>query len=369
MTQTHEEKTPVQKQAPFGFRVLSGDDILTLPKPVWRVAGVLPESGIAVIYGPSKIGKSFLVLSLALAIAQGDEWFGWQTTRCPVLYVNLESNWGLQNRLRAWMRETGHHLPDNLHFILEQFDLQTSAHLTAIIQAARTHACKVVIIDTFNRATLGIDENSSKNMGEVVKAATSIQQSIDGLVLFVAHTGKDDERGLRGHSLFFAALDAALKVGRDKTGRFLELDKVKEAEDGTICYFEIPSVVIIDQDGEPATSCIVVPIGTPQQKRDSSPLSLSKCQRYGLESFDLACKVAGVDNLHEEVWRQCFYAAYPVDSKDNSTPTGIQDSKKKAFQRATTELVKLGILSAEGKIYSRDTDPGQINGTGRDTPL
>jgi RecA-family ATPase len=40
--------------------------------------------------GPSKAGKSYLLLLLAIAIAEGRSWLGWKCTQGRVLYVNLE---------------------------------------------------------------------------------------------------------------------------------------------------------------------------------------------------------------------------------------------------------------------------------------
>ena len=42
------------------------------------------------ISGPSKAGKSFALIELSIAIAEGVKWLGWECTRGKVLYVNLE---------------------------------------------------------------------------------------------------------------------------------------------------------------------------------------------------------------------------------------------------------------------------------------
>ena len=68
----------------------------------------------------------------------------------------------------------------------------------------------VVFLDTLNRAAPTADENSSKDMGEILSAAKLLQSLINGLVVLVHHTGKDATKGLRGHSSLFAALDAAV---------------------------------------------------------------------------------------------------------------------------------------------------------------
>lgn len=54
------------------------------------IYGVLRHGHKLMLAGPSKSGKSFALISLALAIANGAEWFGQKTKKGKVLYVNLE---------------------------------------------------------------------------------------------------------------------------------------------------------------------------------------------------------------------------------------------------------------------------------------
>ncbi|MCL2123406.1 MAG: helicase RepA family protein [Desulfovibrionaceae bacterium] len=330
----------------FTYKVYSGTDILTLPRLLWRVKGVLPETGLAAIYGFTRTGKSFLALDLSLAIALGSDWFGWKTIPCPVLYVYLESSWGLQLRLKAWMQETRNAPPPNLSFIIDAFDLQNEEHRQAIIQAAPKNG--VLIIDTLNRATPGSDENSSRDMGNIIKAAAEIQAEIGGLVLFVTHSGKDTSRGIRGHTSFIAALDAAIEVDRKGDNRFLKLDKVKEGLDGLTHDFRLKPVVIgYRPDGSEITSCVVEPVIRLGQEKTLSP-----ALKYALDSFDKACAAEGKDDVHLNAWRPVFYAGHTADK---------QDTKLKSFNRGRKELVELGILAVNNDLYTRTdrTCPGQ----------
>lgn len=118
----------------------------------------------------------------------------------------------------------------------------------------------VVIIDTFNRAAPGKDENSSKDMGDVLAGMKRLQSLTEGLVLVVHHTGKDTSKGLRGHSSLHAALDGAIEVKRTAASRSWSSAKVKDGADD----FEIPFKLSIihlgfDDDGDEVTSCVAVP--------------------------------------------------------------------------------------------------------------
>ena len=64
------------------------DDLPPLAPELIR--GVLREGHKMLIVGPSKAGKSFDLIEMAIAIAEGGKWHGWQCTQGRVLYVNLE---------------------------------------------------------------------------------------------------------------------------------------------------------------------------------------------------------------------------------------------------------------------------------------
>jgi RecA/RadA recombinase len=70
----------------------------------WLVRGLLPRAELAVIYGESGSGKSFLALDLAAAITRGIEWRGRRTATGRVVYVCAEGAGGFKARLRAYAR-------------------------------------------------------------------------------------------------------------------------------------------------------------------------------------------------------------------------------------------------------------------------
>jgi len=116
----------------------------------------------------------------------------------------------------------------------------------------------VVFIDTLNRAAPTADENSSRDMGEILSAAKELQARINGLVVLVHHTGKDATKGLRGHSSLFAALDAAVEVSRDGERREWRVAKSKDGQEGDSQPFMLKVQTLgVDEYGDPVTSCTV----------------------------------------------------------------------------------------------------------------
>ena len=64
------------------------DDLPDLAPPL--INGVLRQGHKMLIAGPSKAGKSFLLIQLCISLAEGRPWLGWPCAQGKVLYVNLE---------------------------------------------------------------------------------------------------------------------------------------------------------------------------------------------------------------------------------------------------------------------------------------
>jgi len=240
------------------FKLLTADDLEALPSVPWLVRGVLPATGIAAIFGPSGCGKSFLTLDMLAAIAGGDEWFGCRVKDAPVLYIGLEGESGIAQRVKARRIKRG---PcHGLRYLLTPLDIRNKYDQAALIEVVKAAGFSggVLCIDTLNRAAPGMDENSSQDMGEVIGAAKALQAELGGLILLVHHTGKDSNKGLRGHSSLIAALDCAIEVSREDDKRSWKVFKAKDGADGKTHPFTLRVIDLgKDEDGEPVTSCVV----------------------------------------------------------------------------------------------------------------
>lgn len=319
------------------FTLLSGADVLALKSVSWRVKGILPASGLAAIFGQPGSAKTFIALDMAFAVAEGAEWFGMRTHACPVVYVNLESCGGLKKRLAAWQMDKKRSIPDAVRFVIETFHILED--VDALAQGIESGT--VVFLDTLNAAAPGLDENSSRDMGLILEAAKKLQRLTEGLVVLVHHCGKDSNKGLRGHSSLLAALDAAVEVGRNGDARYWRISKAKEAEDGTRRGFRLKTVGLgYDEDGEPEISCVVEPDNSPVQEEERP---LTPALKYALESLKATLEKQGTESVHLEKWRPVFYAGHSADKPD---------TKKKAFNRARTDLLALKRISVTDDNYS-----------------
>lgn len=243
-------------------RLLTIEGLKAIKPEPYRVRGVLPAQGVAAIYGVSGSGKSFLALDLALTVATGAAtWFGHKVRPAPVVYVALEGQTGLVNRVKAWQSKHPGADAETIKFLLGDFSLSRADSVQRLIEEVRTAVgtgC-IVVVDTLNQASPGSDENSSAEMGTVIAHANAIAKGLEGVVVLIHHAGKDTSRGMRGHSSLFAAMDSVVEVSQDKDGnRSWRATKAKDDALGAVHNFELVSVPLgSDAEGDPVNSCVI----------------------------------------------------------------------------------------------------------------
>lgn len=208
---------------------------------------------------------------MAAAIASGDNWFGHRVKRAPVVYVALEGEAGFRLRVAAWETYNCRELSAQLFFLIHQpFKLTSYTDVTEL--AAVIPPGAVIIIDTLNRSAPTANENESRDMGLILEGSKRLQSLTGGLVVLIHHTGKDETRGMRGHSSLLAAMDAAIEVSRLNEQREWTVMKSKDGQDGQSFGFRLAIEELeIDEYGEPVTSCAIEPVGASQTRSGTPP--------------------------------------------------------------------------------------------------
>jgi hypothetical protein len=233
------------------------EEIAATPVP-WLVDGILTRSGIAVCYGAPNVGKSFVMLDLAMAACGYAQTFmGRTAASCSSLYVTNEglADFGLRCNAawrHRWTHECGE-FADFMH-LGRPIDLRDKESVEAIVQAAKElsiatdEPCALIVLGTLADATPGLDENSGKEMGVVLSNVARIARQTSALVLIVHHSGKASP-GLRGHTSLLAKADTVLKVA---DGR-VTIEKARYGAKGLCVSFRlVPAgdtrVVVWDKD-------------------------------------------------------------------------------------------------------------------------
>lgn len=342
-----------EHRPPLRYRLRTADELAALPPIRWRIRGILPESGIAAVFGPSGSGKSFLVLDMLAAITEGRDWFGARTKPCPVVYLALEGEAGIAQRVQALRAHHGETL-DGFHFLTQPLSLLEQGDLADLVQAIcmADAGNGVAVVDTLNRAAPGADENSSVDMGRLIEAAKRLQAALGGLVLLVHHSGKDQSRGLRGHSSLLGAIDASIEVTRNDDRRAWRVGKAKDGRDGEEQPFRLEVVELgTDAEGETVTSCVVVPDTTAGDVKKAK-LPQGGNQKLVLDALrPLLRDSADFGKAGAPSCRPCIEleAAVPAGASVLTCPT---DKRTSRARDAITGMVARGVLGCkEGWIW------------------
>jgi putative DNA primase/helicase len=341
---------PVVPVAPIlRYQLLSDDDLRLLPPVEWRVKGVLPSHGLAVVFGPSGSGKSFLVLDMLQSLAHGRDWFGRRVKPCSATYVALEGEAGVAGRVDAYRLHYGPTSP-NIRYMVKPFNLLNADDINELAQAIKTAGNgAVVVLDTLNRATPGSDENDSKAMGQIISAAKILQDLIGGLVLLVHHTGKDASKGMRGHSSLHAALDCAIEIKRNGDHREWLVAKSKDGEDGASHPFKLEVVPLgIDSDGDAITSCVIVANQSAQAIAKKMP-TLGSNQTIALKALEEPLRESlDMDKDGAPQGKPCLLFEHALAIVAPMMPVGAKYKKQRA-KEALTGLVEKNMLGMKGE--------------------
>lgn len=261
------------------------------------VKGLLDQGAMTVLYGESNTGKTFVAMDLAFHIAAGMAWGGRRVAKMAVVYVAAEGGAGARKRAAALHARFGTKAEDvPFFFLLAPVNLlRADADLAPLIESIQAIGLVVglVVIDTLSRAMAGGDENTSTDMGAMVKHLDAVRSATGAHLLVVHHTGKDRARGARGHSLLRAATDTEIEIADGQ----IEVTKQRDIDKGFGSAFRLDVVQLgIDADGDPITSCTVrlVADGDAVEDAPSAPLT-------GKEK-EVAEAVAALEDACDGAW-------------------------------------------------------------------
>ena len=135
--------------------------------PEELIEGVLRRGHKMLISGSSKAGKSFLLMELCIAIAEGKPWLGFTCRKGRVLYVNLEIDpASCVNRFIKIYDALGYdrtHMDDIIVWNLRGHAVPLDQLVPKLIRRVRDQHLDAIIIDPIYKVITG-DENSASDM-------------------------------------------------------------------------------------------------------------------------------------------------------------------------------------------------------------
>jgi len=177
------------------------------------IENILRKGHKMLISGPSKAGKSFFLMELAMALANGQKWIGFQCQKSRVLYINFEIDGASCIHrfidIRAALKER-QHLDCSNNDNLMIWNLRGHAMPLNEMVPKITAKCKdfnldVILVDPIYKVLMG-DENNASDMGAFCNEFDKIANLLHCSVIYCHHHSK----GAQG---FKKAMDRASGSG------------------------------------------------------------------------------------------------------------------------------------------------------------
>jgi hypothetical protein len=344
-----DDPEPEQRPAQFTFTPFAQIKPDLTVRPI--IKGLLDSTALSRFYGPPSQGKTLLILDIAMHVAMRSEtWFGLKVHGGPVVYVATEGPYSLEKRVEAFRLH--HDLGDqDFPFWLvvpADFDMRERRTVDALIEHVRKHVAPdpvLLVIDTQNQAMPGTDEGA-EDIGLYTANSKYLRDELNCHVLTVHHSGKDLERGGRGHSSGLGNVDTECVVTEIK-GRGVHKMEVEKNRDGSkLCLWFERVVVDLgkDADGDTVTSVVIVQAEEP----DSAKASGAGLSGSAKTALAILRELAGATEDGKPGWDKPIPRESWKEACKGRLSATSADADRKAFDRAIKPIVDGG--------FARQTD-------------
>ena len=238
------------------YELLDIQQILDMPDPIWLLDGlILAGASVGFLTGAPASGKSFIMLSICLAVAAGKaDWFGRQLkAHGAVFYVSSEGVTDMKLRLQAWGIEHGIDIRGLPFFLLHEtinfVRVEDQAKLKRTVHSGVERAGiqpALIVVDTWSRVLAGSDENSTLDAGIAVAAIDDLKVTFKCPIAAVHHLSKACD--MRGSTVYAAAADWVISADRtenENTGNLIP-KKIKAGPDHFLIPYELKKITIGD---------------------------------------------------------------------------------------------------------------------------
>lgn len=212
------------------------------------IDGILRKSHKMLISGPSKAGKSFFLMELAVALANGDEWIGFKCRKSRVLYVNFEIDEAsclhrfleIRSAIQKRKGYLCNHMDDLLVWNLRGHAMKLGNLVPKLITKVKDLNLDVILIDPIYKVISG-DENNASDMAAFCNEFDRIANELKCSVIYCHHHSK----GAQGQK---KAMDRASGSGVFARDPDAQLDMLElETEDAQMyCDNQTASAWVIE---------------------------------------------------------------------------------------------------------------------------
>ncbi len=172
---------------------VSNGDII---KPKELVSGLIHQGTKAVLASGSKVGKTWIMLDLALSVAAGNPFLRWPTNQGKVLFINFEIQRAfIKSRIETLMQRRGVQQADNLNlWNLRGKTTNFDALIANIIRETEGKGYTLIILDPIYKAMVGKSENMASGVGELCHQLERLAERTGAAVVFAHHFTKGNSK-------------------------------------------------------------------------------------------------------------------------------------------------------------------------------
>lgn len=313
---------------------------------------IAEPGAVVLVFGPSRSGKSFLVLLEAMGLASGQSHVLGQPVRrqTDVVYLATESYGTIQNRCAAIMQEWGISAGTQVPLTVldgSNINLFDQAHKARLISSIKASgSVGLLCIDTLAKAFLFEDVNRAEEVIRAYQALADIGREIGCVIVGVHHAGKDAGSGPLGSQAWTSAFDCCVSVSANidevsgtVKNRKVNITKDKNAESGggTLCCVDIKSIPFgVNLYGEPMFIGVMV-VG--ENKAEENQFREVMANAFEIASGKINNPNAAIITDLREVFFGFF---------ENSERS--KDSIKSGWKRELDHLLKNGFTQQDGRI-------------------
>ena len=185
------------------------------------IGGILQKNTVNCIFGAPSHGKTHVILSMAIAVSVGKDWYGHEVkSKGGVLYICGEDITGALKRSYAIAKEFGAKST-------EELDLYITESAVHFMDASSVNSVKeqisllleppsLIVIDTLNRNLGDGDENNTKDMTKFFDAVDSLRVQTGATIVLVHHSSKANPEMARGSSVIFGGVHTEILINKSK---------------------------------------------------------------------------------------------------------------------------------------------------------
>ena len=209
----------IRKDAGIGASWTAADLLAAEFPPATCVVDDLVPNGLTILAGRPKIGKSWMLLQIAIACGTGGMVLGRKVQRCKVLVLALEDS---PRRLRDRLQKLGCPPDADITFLTEFPSLQRQGAVR-LLEEIETQGYKLVIIDTYARFAAIRKAEDEQTAGQLMGGLQQKALHAGIAILVSDHHRKAAAGGVQdviddvsGNSVKTGVLDAVLGLYRQR---------------------------------------------------------------------------------------------------------------------------------------------------------